>query len=753
MKPMEHIVDIIIAIIVLILFPLLYFGQKKDSLTVSILDTSTSEFVDEVRGKGYLNKTMYEEYIEELSHTGLLYDIHMEHSHRIQEPEYRFRTAEEIIEDQNSSYTGENSYTYRPIHTDVPSVHDPINDGNLNTETNESVLRDAIHKPPSPDHIHTEECYLGHRHSDEADNVFIHTHKHNYQCIDYVRYTAIIGDCTSCGTRYQSYFRSAYWDSATNSAIEHSSSYYNCPTCGSNTLENEEIIMDYGYSCGYDKDMDGDGWGDRIDRSITQTYEKPYPQDTSISSTHTSGCYTYHISAYPPREWNSTENQYYYYDYSVFPYLTPSVLLERLQEKGFHSYCEVPKYYEFRYAWYDGMNRSMGVTYRLEDASGDMRFVFSSGYNIGSDYSFPDLTLTELVQLSYSYSLYTFFNTYTSRYPSSSGTAEVVSLRGVYEMHPHTIPSDRWVLTCGEEAAEDGSPVCGKMVVKIEPTHKTQTVYINDPLITTVTAYYKDGSTKVLIATSNFSTANVGQNQTATLTHTYTVGETSYSKTCTITVTVIPRNKTCGNGHPYNLNPDGTDPGCPYCKAWLKSLEVVTPASGTLIIYKGTSLEDNGVVLLATYLDGHKEYLTSGYVDNLDKNYVGTQTVTISYKGKNTFLTVTTKRNLTRCSICNRYYELYPDDTDPGCPYCLSLTPIFTGNVLEYVDKKYIRDILNELYEGSGTYYFNEKDYFTITLRNRSRSLGEGILTTIFKNIAKNSIHSTYGGYIREEGK
>ena len=74
-------------------------------------------------------------------------------------------------------------------------------------------------------------------------------------------------------------------------------------------------------------------------------------------------------------------------------------------------------------------------------------------------------------------------------------------------------------------------------------------------------------------------------------------------------------------------------------------------------------------------------------MDNLDKNYVGTQTVTISYKGKNTYLTVTTKRNLTRCSICNRYYELYPDDTDPGCPYCLSLTPIFTGNVLEYVDK------------------------------------------------------------------
>ena len=221
-------------------------------------------------------------------------------------------------------------------------------------------------------------------------------------------------------------------------------------------MENEEIIMDYGYSCGYDKDMDGDGWGDRIDSSITQTYEKPYPQDTSISSTHTSGCYTYHISAYPPREWNSTENQYYYYDYSVFPYLTPSVLLRRLQEKGFHSYCEVPKYYEFRYAWYDGMNRSMGVTYRLEDASGDMRFVFSSGYNIGSDYSFPDLTLTELVQLSSSYSLYTFLiPTHPDiPHPQNSGS-RILEEYMKCTLIPYPVTG---VLTCGEEAAEDGSP-------------------------------------------------------------------------------------------------------------------------------------------------------------------------------------------------------------------------------------------------------------------------------------------------------
>ena len=97
------------------------------------------------------------------------------------------------------------------------------------------------------------------------------------------------------------------------------------------------------------------------------------------------------------------------------------------------------------------------------------------------------------------------------------------------------------------------------MVVKIEPTHKTQTVYINDPLITTVTAYYKDGSTKVLIATSNFSTANVGQNQTATLTHTYRWRDELFQNLYHYG-NGNSRNKTCSNGHPYNLNPDGTTP-------------------------------------------------------------------------------------------------------------------------------------------------------------------------------------------------
>ena len=224
----------------------------------------------------------------------------------------------------------------------------------------------------------------------------------------------------------------------------------------------------------------------------------------------------------------------------------------------------------------------------------------------------------------------------------------------------------------------------------------------------------------------------------------------SETKTCTITISVIPRTKLCLNGHTYNLNSDGSDPGCPYCKAWLRSLELVEPASGSITIDRGTSLSDNGVSLLAVYLDGRTEYLTEGYIDNLDKQYVGAQIVTIGYKGMYASLTVITKRNRILCPVCGRYYELYPDGSDPGCPYCRSRTPVFTGNVMKYYTEHHTKEILKELYEGSGTYYFNDWDNLTITARNVGGSWSNKFLA--FFGFNRGFVQSRYGGYIRKNG-
>jgi hypothetical protein len=291
--------------------------------------------------------------------------------------------------------------------------------------------------------------------------------------------------------------------------------------------------------------------------------------------------------------------------------------------------------------------------------------------------------------------------------------------------------------------------LCSQVVASITPTHPVQSVYTNEPLITTVTATYLDGSKRVVLANTTFSTANPITNKVVTLTYQDSTGKTH---TCTITVNVIPRNKTCVNGHTYNLNNDGSDPGCPYCKAWLRSLIIEFPTTPYFTIYRGTTLPENGVTLIATYLDGHTELLESEYIDNLDRYYVGSQSVTMSYKGHYVYLTVVTRRNLKLCTVCHRQYELHPDDSDPGCPWCAALTPIFTGNVMEYFSMNYSEEILEELYEGDGIYRFSDDDFLIISVRSRRGSVGTRLLSSFYLSGNVNTVHVIKAGSIREDG-
>lgn len=573
--PYEHIVDLIFAFLIIFLFPILYFGLKLDAITQIIVQSETSEFVQDIRSKGYIDKEMYESYLEQLSKTDVLLDICMENRRQNMEPEYRFRTSEEVINEQNDAYTGTNEYNYRPVSTEIPNVKDPIdNSGGLNTETNESMLENAVKTPANPNHAHTDTCYDGTRH--------VHTGSSSRYggC-----YTKSQTSSVYCG-EFTGYTEVDYWG------------YGSCNKCGENRSYG-------GYSSPVYSSMDQ--CGGTVSFSVTQrTYY------------HCTGC------------------------------------------------------------------SSMSETY------GRSHYERKTTYAVGC------------------------------------GKLDNKYYNGNIEVFPH----------------------CNRKVIDIVPTHPKQQVYLNEPLITTATATYQDGSTDMVLCSTTYTTNLVVNDKTATLTY---KDETETTFTKTIIVSVIPRNKTCANGHVYNMRNDNTDPGCPFCRAYLKSLIVSYPTSGKITIYKGTTLQENAVTLLATYMDGRNEYLTSGYVDNLDKNYVGMQTVTLSYKGKYTTLIVTTKRNIRRCPICNRYYELYPDNTDPGCPYCAARTPVFTGNVLEYENKYYEFDIFKELYEGNGSYYFSNRDYFTVTVTNRTGGRGMGLLRKIFKGSGDEYIHVADGGYIREE--
>lgn len=734
MDSYERIIDIFIGILILFLFPLLYFGLKQDAITQTIVDVETEELVDEIRGKGYLSKDRYDKYLDDLSGTGLLYDIEFEQRQKIMEPEYRFRTLEEIIEDQNNAYTGTNTYHFHPIETFPPDITDPIDNSGLtmNTETNESVLAAAVNLPADPGHVHTDECYRGHKH--QGNQTFIHTHTHTSSCRWYESAVYHNVTCKLCGANYDWYLCFYYMDPDTYRITEYPQYSYGASRCIFCDGRNLSIIVnhEYSFSCGYNTDDDNDRFNDKIPNDIMRNYECYYPQ-VKYCGNHYSGCYRYH-SYYTIDNDRAGYGDFWFQNHFI----------GYMRSNGLDKYCEIPKFYSFQYVDED-TDKTLGtLSFAAKWKNGQIVFECVGGSGIGVKET-PDVNINKLDALSCGPGS---FSRYAWGYEDTDGNVTVASFGGTFKICEYErSESNRWVPICGFE--EDATLVCDKKVKTLVPTHPVQAVYVGEALITTAVATFVDGSTKTVVCSTNFTATEPVSNRTVTLSY---LDELGSNNTCTITVTVVPKSKVCVNGHTYNLTNEGLDPGCPYCREYVSNLRIEYPVNGSIDIYRGTSLSDNGVTLLATYMDGHTKLLQMEYVDNFDKFYVGMQHVTLSYRGKYCYLTVNNKRNVKLCPICSRYYELYPDDTDPGCPHCALSTPIFTGNVLEYYDKRYMDEILSELYGESGVYYFSNRDYLIVTVKNIRGSWGSRLLSNILHGLDGNNINVIKGGYIRENG-
>lgn len=584
--------DLVIAILIMILFPLLYFGFQSDKITENVTQMNTSNFVDNVSEHGMLTDTMYQVYLTRLSSTNLVYEIEMEHEHLIYEPEYRFKTAEEIKEEQNSAYTGSNDYTYEEVISDKPEVNEEVEEGIVNSETNESVLASSVDIPANPYHVHTDACYAGTKH--------VHTGSSSSGtgCYAGGKVTEVSRECGGYFvgrfiTTY--YYEGSYWCSSCGGGLSWISSTQDvgtqtrqCHTCGaSNTI------------------------------SSTSSFRQWYGNCTGCSASSVSSI-----------------------DYSG----TKHTWTER--------------------------------TYLL---------------NCGKT---------------------------TGKYYDESGR-EVVHM-------------------------------CNLIIVSILATHPVQTKYQGQALITTARATYLDGSTKVIICSTDFDTNTLCNSRTISIYYIgYNSTKTTGRFTTNIVVTILPRTSLCTYGHIYRLNGDGSDPSCPYCKAWVKNLSIVEPSSRKLTITKGTSLWENGVVLIAIYFDGRSEYVHTGYLDNLDPVYVGIQNVTIGFKGKYVYLQVTSKPKQMLCDICGKYYDLYPDDTDPGCTYCKALIPVFTGKILTYYETYKEEEIL-EVMEREGVYLFSRGDLFTVKVQSKTHTLGGKLLRMVYLRSLQDDVFAVYSSHIRD---
>lgn len=72
------IVVVILAVIIIVLFPIYNVATRQDSVTNNMVVKATTNFVDDVRTKGYITKEAYQSYVNNINATGNMYEIEME---------------------------------------------------------------------------------------------------------------------------------------------------------------------------------------------------------------------------------------------------------------------------------------------------------------------------------------------------------------------------------------------------------------------------------------------------------------------------------------------------------------------------------------------------------------------------------------------------------------------------------------------------------------------------------------------------
>ena len=75
----QRIFSIMIAVIVFFLLPMYIAFEKKDDISYALAVRMTSELIENVKSNGYLSRSMYDDFVSELSSTGNTYEIKMEH--------------------------------------------------------------------------------------------------------------------------------------------------------------------------------------------------------------------------------------------------------------------------------------------------------------------------------------------------------------------------------------------------------------------------------------------------------------------------------------------------------------------------------------------------------------------------------------------------------------------------------------------------------------------------------------------------
>lgn len=140
----ENIVDIIIAILFLFIFPMILLNQDKDMIIQVNVENSVDTFISAVGTKGYVSKDMYDLLNESICKLLPEFEVVLEHERRIYCPPEEYAHSGKSKEIYISYYTddilNEISKVYHLNQGDIFRVK-LLQNENLETYSNSTIVR------------------------------------------------------------------------------------------------------------------------------------------------------------------------------------------------------------------------------------------------------------------------------------------------------------------------------------------------------------------------------------------------------------------------------------------------------------------------------------------------------------------------------------------------------------------------------------------------------------------------------------
>ena len=676
----------IIAIILILVFPLQYIAGLNSEDMDTLVDESAHRFTDTIRDKGCLDEQTYENFINYLDTTGEMYDLALQDIHPV--------TGEETANMNDGGFM--NSPYHHASHASFINTEKQLSSASYTCSgMDEAVLHDSVSDreiQSFSSHTHTDNCYAGNLHVCDGINceyegdaiVIMLTNAGLYYSNNGINW---INGMTNYGICDVTYGNNMFVTLEVGSQYNTYNKVY-ISTDGINWTEKDTVITglshdvngtlfqniayssynEYFYATLFTKSQYG-GWSTLIIASKDginweKVYTIPHPNRVDKIAIGNSALYVQYKNDDDPvydkgyirfsMSSKTLPNLSSYSKYQLNNFTGSNIFHQRSQNSVFIQ----DNIYGLNYTDVHYGNDIEVKLYR--GSSSTSLYVNGERRN---DHNLESINAkTSAGNMIYFGDKFMFnFQGESNIYMSSDGVN--------WTKVPHPAVSSHTKYACnapnrtgeidrgpcskiGKYYDSNGvevHPICDQVVTSISATNPTQTVKKGESIITTATATYLDGHTGTVSCTSNFNTNLIGT-QTVTLTYTGLVGnaKTNGTRTCTLSVTVKPN----------------------------KSLTSIsaTPASQTVKKYAYPS-----ITVKAHYNDGTSKTLTSSQYKVIGFNpaTLGLQKLTVSYTEdgitKSVVINVTVEVLDKKCPRCQIVYDMNHDDSDPGCPNCKQL--------------------------------------------------------------------------------